>query len=119
MARVKRGVMTHKRHSKVFKQAKGYWGRRKSLFRTAKEAVMHAHQYAYRDRRARKRDMRRLWIARINAASRANGLVYSEFIHGLEAAGSSLDRKSLADVAVSDPGAFAELVGLAKSALAS
>lgn len=117
MARVKRGVMTHKRHKKVFKQAKGYWGRRKSLFRTAKEAVLHAHQYAYRDRRNRKREMRRLWIARISAASRANGLVYSVFIHGLMKSGSALDRKSLADVAVTDPAAFTELVGVARTAL--
>ncbi|HET6387582.1 MAG TPA: 50S ribosomal protein L20 [Armatimonadota bacterium] len=119
MARVKRGVMTHKRHKKVLKEAKGYWGRRKSLYRTAHEAVMHAHQYAYRDRRARKRDMRRLWIARINAATRMNGLVYSEFIHGLQLAGSPLDRKSLADVAVTDPGAFTALVDMAKGALSA
>lgn len=119
MARVKRGVLTHKRHKKVFKEAKGFWGRRKSLFRTAKEAVAHAHQYAYRDRRARKGDMRRLWIARINAASRENGLPYSEFIHGLQAAGSTLDRKVLADLAVTDPKAFAELVRVARTALAA
>ena len=119
MARVKRGVMTHKRHKKVFQQAAGYWGRRKSLFRTAKEAVMHAGQYAYKDRRRRKRDMRRLWIARINASARQNGLVYSEFIHGLELAGSVLDRKSLADLAVTDPAAFTEIVEVARKALAA
>ena len=119
MARVKRGVMTHKRHKKVFQEAKGYWGRRKSLFRTAKEAVMHAGQYAYRDRRSRKRDMRRLWIARINAASRANGLVYSEFIQGLQKSGSTLDRKVLADLAVTDPAAFSELVTLARTTLSA
>lgn len=118
MARVKRGTMTHKRHKKVFEQAKGFWGRRKSLFRTAKEAVAHAHQYAYRDRRARKRDMRRLWITRISAASRENGLVYSELIHGLQLAGSALDRKVLADLAVRDPAAFTDVVNLAKTALA-
>jgi large subunit ribosomal protein L20 len=119
MARVKRGVMTHKRHKKVLKQAKGYWGRRKSLYRTAHEAVAHALQYAYRDRRVRKRDMRKLWITRISAASRANGLVYSEFIHGLQKSGSPLDRKVLADVAVKDPGAFAELVNVARAALSA
>jgi large subunit ribosomal protein L20 len=119
MARVKRGTITHKRHKKVLKEAKGFWGRRKSLFRTAKEAVAHAHQYAYRDRRARKGDMRRLWIARINAASRQNGLVYSEFINGLQKSGSTLDRKVLADLAVTDPAAFSELVVMARAALTS
>lgn len=119
MARVKRGVITHKRHKKVFQQAKGYWGRRKSLFRTAKEAVAHAGQYAYRDRRNRKREMRRLWIARINAASRSNGLVYSEFIRGLQKAGSTLDRKVLADIAVTDPSAFSQLVSMARTAITS
>ena len=117
MGRVKRGTMTHKRHKKVFQQARGYRGRRKSLFRTAKDAVMHAHAYATRDRKARKRDMRRLWITRINAASRQNGLVYSEFIRGLALAGSPLDRKVLADVAVTDPAAFSELVAAARTAL--
>src|SRR3954452_23854090 len=102
MPRVKRGVMTRKRHNKIIKAANGYWGSRSNLFRQANEAVMHAGQYAYRDRRVRKRDFRRLWIARINAACRQNDLTYSRFIAGLQAAGVELDRKVLADVAVHD-----------------
>lgn len=110
MARIKRGVMTHKRHKKILDRAKGYWGGRHRLFKTANEAVAHALQYAYRDRRTRKREFRRLWIARINAASRLNGLSYNRFIEGLSKAGIILDRKILADMAVHDEAAFASLV---------
>lgn len=110
MPRVKRGTMTHKRHKKVLSRAKGYWGARSRLFKTANEAVMHALQYAYRDRRVRKRDFRKLWIARINAASRQNGMTYSRFIEGLTKAGVQIDRKVLAEMAVSDQAAFATLV---------
>lgn len=118
MARVKRGVMTRKRHSRILKDAKGYWGARSSRIRMANEAVMHAGQYAYRDRRVRKREMRRLWIARINAACRAAGLTYSRLIHGLEKAGVEVDRKIMADLAVSDPTGFKALVDQAAAALA-
>jgi large subunit ribosomal protein L20 len=117
MARVKRGVMTRKRHNKVRALAKGYWGSRNNLFRQANEAVMHAGQYAYRDRRVRKRDFRRLWIARINAACRQNDFTYSRFIAGLQAAGVELDRKVLSDLAVNDSQAFAALVARASQAL--
>ena len=110
MPRVKRGVMTHKRHKKVLDRAKGYWGGRHRLFKTANEAVAHALQYAYRDRRVRKREFRRLWIARINAASRMNGLPYNRFIQGLSKAGIVIDRKILADMAVHDQTGFAALV---------
>lgn len=118
MARVKRGVMTHKRHKKIISQAKGYWGGRHRLFKTAKEAVMHAGNYAYRDRRNRKRDFRRLWITRISAACRANEVRYSEFIYGLNQAGVSIDRKLLAHLAAEDAPAFRELVEVAKQATA-
>ncbi|MBD3175071.1 MAG: 50S ribosomal protein L20 [Armatimonadia bacterium] len=117
MPRVKRGVAAHQRHRKVIKQAKGYWGRRHSLYKTAKEAVMHAGQYAYRDRRRKKRDFRRLWITRINAACRQNGMQYSRFIGGLRKAGVELDRKVLADIAVRDPQAFADIVQTARQAM--
>jgi large subunit ribosomal protein L20 len=117
MARVKRGVTIHRRRRRVIAEAKGYWGRRHSLFKTAKEALMHAGMYAYRDRRQRKRDMRQLWIARINAASRAQGLRYSQLIDGLAIAGIELDRKMLADMAVSDPEGFAAVVVKAREAL--
>jgi large subunit ribosomal protein L20 len=117
MPRVKRGVTSRASHKKVLDQAKGYRGRRKNVFRVANEAVMKAGQYAYRDRRQRKREMRRLWIVRINAAARLHGLSYSRLISGLKAAGSELDRKMLADIAVRDERAFAELANLAKSAL--
>lgn len=110
MPRVKRGVMTHKRHKKIIERAKGYWGARHHLFKTANEAVMHALQYAYRDRRNRKREFRRLWIARINAATRANGMQYSRFIEGLTKAGIEIDRKVLSDMAIKDPQAFTSLV---------
>jgi large subunit ribosomal protein L20 len=116
MPRVKRGVTAHARHKKVLEQAKGFRGRRKNVFRIAKEAVMKAGQYAYRDRRARKRVFRQLWIARINAAAREHGLSYSRFIAGLKRAGVEMDRKVLADLAVAEPKAFSELVALAKNA---
>jgi len=110
MPRIKRGTVTRKRHKKVLSRAKGYWGARNRLFKTAKEAVARALQYAYRDRRVRKRDFRRLWIARINAAARQNGMTYSRFIEGLTKAGIEIDRKVLAEMAVSDQAAFAALV---------
>jgi large subunit ribosomal protein L20 len=109
--------MTRKRHNKIRSLAKGYWGSRSNLFRQANEAVMHAGQYAYRDRRARKRDFRRLWIARINAGCRQNDLTYSRFIAGLQAAGIELDRKVLSELAVNDSQAFAALVARAAQAL--
>jgi large subunit ribosomal protein L20 len=110
MSRVKRGVVTRKRHNKVLEEAKGYRGAHSKLFKQAKEAVQHAKQYAYRDRRARKRDFRHLWITRINAACRMNGITYSRFIAALNGAGIEVDRKILADLAVRDPEAFGELV---------
>ena len=119
MARVKRGVTAKARHKKVLGKAKGYYGARSKLFKTAKQAVIKAGQYAYRDRRQRKRQFRRLWIARINAAARANGLSYSRFMDGLNKAGSQLDRKVLADLAVREPEAFAKLAETAKEALES
>lgn len=118
MARVKRGVVARRRHKKVLKQAKGYYGARSRVFRVAKQAVIKAGQYAYRDRRQRKRQFRSLWIARINAASRANGLSYSRFINGLKKAEIALDRRVLADIAVHDKEAFAAVVEKAKLALA-
>src|SRR5690606_27059100 len=118
MARVKRGVTAHRRHRKILKQAKGYYGARSRVFRVAKQAVIKAGQYAYRDRRQRKRQFRALWIARINAASRANGLSYSRLIAGLRKAEIGLDRKVLADLAVHDKQAFSSIVEQAKSALA-
>ena len=117
MARVKRGVTAHAKHKKVLKAAKGFYGRRKNTIRVAKQAVEKALQYQYRDRRNRKRDMRRLWIQRINAASRANGLQYSRLIHGLSVAGIEIDRKMLADLAVRDEQAFAAIVDAARQAL--
>ncbi|MFQ3549017.1 MAG: 50S ribosomal protein L20 [Armatimonadota bacterium] len=119
MPRVKRGTMTHKRHKKIIKAAKGYWGGKHRLFKTAKEAVMKSGNYAYRDRRAKKRDFRRLWITRISAGCRANDMQYSKFIQALGLAGINLDRKVLAEMAVSDEQAFAALVEKAKSQLAS
>jgi large subunit ribosomal protein L20 len=117
MPRVKRGVTARARHKKVLQQAKGYSGRRKSVFRLAKQAVIRAGQYAYRDRRQRKRQFRALWITRINAAARLHGLSYGRFIHGLKEAGIELDRKVLADLAVSDDAAFGELAAKAKASL--
>ena len=119
MAHVKRGVTTHARHKKVIKQAKGYRGRSKNCFRIAIQRVEKGLQYAYRDRRAKKRNFRRLWIQRINAAVRLHGLLYSQFIHGLHKAGIEVDRKVLADLAVREPDAFAALVKHAKDALAA
>ncbi|MGE4528142.1 MAG: 50S ribosomal protein L20 [Rhodospirillaceae bacterium] len=117
MARVKRGVTTHARHKKILKLAKGYQGRNSTCFRIAVEKVEKGLQYAYRDRRAKKRNFRALWIQRINAGVREHGLVYSRFIDGLNKAGIALDRKVLADLAVREPEAFAALVGQAKAAL--
>lgn len=118
MPRVKRGVTARARHKKIMAQAKGFRGRRKNVFRVAKQAVMKAAQYAYRDRRNRKRDFRRLWITRINAAARECGLTYSQFINGMNKAGIALDRKVLADIAVHDKAAFAGIVAQAKAQLA-
>jgi len=115
MPRVKSGVQAHARHKKVIKAAAGYYGRRKSCFRTATQAVDKARQYAYRDRKVKKREFRALWIARINAAARANGLSYSRFMHGLNQAGIELDRKVLADIAVRDAAAFAKLAETARA----
>ncbi|GAA6133743.1 50S ribosomal protein L20 [Pseudomonas sp. HK3] len=117
MARVKRGVVARRRHKKVLKQAKGYYGARSRVFRVAKQAVIKAGQYAYRDRRQRKRQFRALWIARINAGARINGLSYSRFINGLKNASIEIDRKVLADLAVNEKGAFAALVEKAKASL--
>ena len=119
MPRVKRGVTAHARHKKVLDQAKGYRGRRKNVYRIAKEAVMKAGEYAYRDRRQRKRVFRALWIARINAATRECGLSYSVFMNGLKKASIEVDRKVLADIAVFDKPAFMKLVEQAKSSLAA
>jgi large subunit ribosomal protein L20 len=110
MSRVKRGVSTRKRHNKVLEAAKGYRGAHSKLYKQAKEAVQHAKQYAYRDRRTRKREFRRLWIARINAACRCNGITYSRFMAAMAAKGVEIDRKVLADLAVQDPDAFEQLV---------
>ena len=118
MSRVKRGVTTHARHRKVIKAAKGYYGRRKNTFRVANQAVEKAGQYAYRDRKARKRNFRSLWIQRINAAARNEGLTYGRFINGLTKAGVEVDRKVLADIAVHEPESFKSLVDQAKAALA-
>jgi large subunit ribosomal protein L20 len=117
MARVKRGVTTHARHKKVADAAKGYFGRRKNCFRVAVQAVEKAGQYAYRDRRNRKRDFRKLWIQRINAGTRQYGVTYSRFINGLKAANIELDRKILADLAVREPEAFKAIVDKAVAAL--
>jgi len=117
MARVKRGVTAHARHKKVLHQAKGFRGRSKNAYRPALERLEKALQYAYRDRRNRKRDFRGLWIQRINAGARLHGLTYSQFMHGLKSAGISLDRKILADLAVREPEAFKSLVEQAGSAI--
>jgi large subunit ribosomal protein L20 len=117
MARVKRGVNAKKHHKAVLEQAKGYYGDRSRTFRAANQAVQHAGVYAFRDRRARKGDMRRLWIQRINAATRLEGMSYSRFVAGLNAAGIEVDRRMLADLAVNDPGAFRALVTQAREAL--
>lgn len=116
MVRVKRGVTKRRRHKKILELAKGYQLSRSKLYRHANEAVLKALRYQYRDRRQRKRDFRRLWIIRINAAAREHGMPYREFIHGLKQAGVEIDRKVLADIAVRDPGAFAQLVEAARQA---
>ena len=118
MARVKRGVTAHAKHKKVLEQAKGFYGRRKNTIRTAKAAVDKAGQYAYRDRKVRKRNFRSLWIQRINAAARTEGFTYSRFIFGLEKAGIEMDRKVLADVAGADPTAFKAIADKVRAALA-
>ena len=116
MARVKRAVHGKKHRRSVLEQAKGYYGNKSRSFRAANEQVMHSLQYAYRDRRARKGDFRQLWIQRINAAARQNGISYSRFINGLKVAEVDVDRKVLADLAVTDPGAFSKLVEVARAA---
>lgn len=118
MARVKDGTVTRKRRKRMLKLAKGYYGSKHTLFKTAKEQVMNSYNYAYRDRRQKKRDFRKLWIARINAAARMNGLSYSKLMHGLKVAGIEINRKMLADLAVTDAAAFTALAEEAKKALA-
>ena len=117
MARVKRGTTTHARHKKVLEQSKGFRGRTSTTFRAAKQRLEKSLQYAYRDRRNKKRDFRGLWIQRINAAVRLHGLTYSQFIDGLKKAGVEIDRKVLAAIAYDDAGSFAEIVQMAKAAL--
>jgi large subunit ribosomal protein L20 len=119
MARVKRGVAAHKRHKRLLAQAEGRRGTRSKLIRPAREALFHALVYAYRDRRDRKRDMRRLWIQRINAASRQQGMPYGRFIAGLKSAGVEVDRKMLADLAIRDTVAFGKIVEMAKASFTS
>ncbi|KZY60099.1 50S ribosomal protein L20 [Oleiphilus sp. HI0071] len=119
MPRVKRGVTAHRRHKKILKQAKGYYGARSRVFRVAKQAVIKAGQYAYRDRKQRKRQFRQLWIARINAGARLNGLSYSRLIAGLKKANVEIDRKVLADLAMNDAPVFTAVVEKAKTALAN
>ena len=117
MPRVKRAVSAHKKRRTVLNRAKGYYGAKSRSYRAAKEQVQHSLQYQYRDRRTKKREIRRLWITRINAAARINGLSYSVFMNGLKKAGVELDRKVLSDMAINDPEAFASLVEVAKKAL--
>jgi len=117
MTRVKRGVTARARHKKVLKMTKGHYGARHRLFKTANESMIHALLYSYRDRRRRKRDFRRLWITRINAASRQHGMSYSKFMHGLKQANVELDRKILADLAMNEPQAFAAVADVAQQAL--
>ncbi|HEX2092304.1 MAG TPA: 50S ribosomal protein L20 [Longimicrobiaceae bacterium] len=117
MPRVKNNVARLRRKNQILKQAKGYFGRRKNLYKTAKEAVERAWRYSYRDRKNRKREFRRLWIVRINAAARQHELSYSRFMNGLKLAGIEIDRKNLADIAVRDPGAFEQLATAAKAKL--
>ena len=117
MSRVKRGIRTRARHKKVLKQAKGYFGHKSKLFKVANQQVLKSGNYAYRDRRQKKRDFRKLWIARINAAARINGMSYSRFMDGLKKAGVELDRKVLSDIAITDPKGFTALVEKAKAAL--
>ena len=117
MARVKRGVTTHAKHKKILDQAKGYYGRRKNTIRIARQAVEKAGQYAYRDRKAKKRNFRALWIQRINAAVRMEGLTYGQFMHGLKLANIELDRKVLADMAMNEGAVFSTIIAQAKAAL--
>lgn len=117
MARVKRGVTTHAKHKRILEQAKGYYGRRKNTIRIARQGVEKAGQYAYRDRKVKKRNFRALWIQRINAAVRAEGLTYGVFMHGLKLAGVQLDRKVLADIAMHEGAAFSAIIAQAKAAL--
>ncbi len=117
MSRVKRGIRVRARHHKIIKQAKGYWGHKSKLFKVANQQVLKSGNYAYRDRRNKKRDFRRLWIIRINAACRLNDMSYSRFMNGLKKAGVELDRKVLADIAVTDAAGFTSLVEQAKAAL--
>ncbi len=117
MARVKRGVTAHAKHKKVLKKAKGYYGSRKNTIRVAKQAVEKAQQYAYRDRKVRKRNFRSLWVQRINAAAREHGLTYARLVDGLTKSGIEIDRKVLSDLAIHEPAAFAAIVGQAKTAL--
>jgi large subunit ribosomal protein L20 len=119
MARVKRGVTTRAKHKRVLEQAKGYYGRRKNTIRIARQAVEKAGQYAYRDRKVKKRSFRALWIQRINAATRAQGLTYGQFMHGLKLAGVELDRKVLADLAMNEGAVFSTIVAQAQEALAA
>ena len=117
MARVKRGLMRHKRHKKIVEKASGYWGRKKNVFSRAHEQVMKAGQYAFRDRRAKKRDFRRLWIARITAACTDSGIKYSQLIHGLNTQGIQINRKMLSELAIADFDAFKAVVAQAKAGL--
>jgi large subunit ribosomal protein L20 len=117
MSRVKRGIRTRARHKKILKQAKGYFGHKSKLFKVANQQVLKSGNYAYRDRRNKKRDFRKLWIARINAAARLNGMSYSRFMDGLKKSGIELDRKVLSDIAITDPKGFTALVEKAKAAL--
>ena len=119
MARVKRGLMRHKRHKKIIEKASGYWGRKKNVFSRANEQVMKAGQYAFRDRRAKKRDFRRLWIARITAACQENDIKYSQLIHGLNSAGIQVNRKMLSELAIADPAAFSAIVKQARAAVSA
>lgn len=117
MSRVKRGIRTRARHKKILKQAKGYFGKKSKLFKVANQQVLKSGNYAYRDRRNKKRDFRKLWITRINAAARLNGMSYSRFMDGLKKSGVELDRKVLSDIAITDPKGFTALVEKAKAAL--
>lgn len=117
MSRIKRGTTTHAKHKRILKAAKGFYGRRKNTIRVARQAVEKSGQYAYRDRKAKKRTFRALWIQRINAAVRAEGLTYGQFMHGLKLAGVELDRKVLADLAMNEGGAFSAIIAQAKAAL--
>ena len=117
MTRVKNGVATKARHKKILKQAKGYWGSKHRLYKTAKEQLMHSGKYAFRDRKQKKRDFRKLWITRINAACRENEISYSRFIEGLNYAGIEINRKMASEIAINDPKAFTEMVNVAKEAL--